>query len=89
MHNILRKDQGLEETFMKLGTTYSEIMDMQMDHILKRIMRPKRTIILGERRNEVLGERFTVREYLTPMGKIVEVKTIMEMEYAKSKDTKS
>lgn len=58
--------------------------DRYMDNILRQVLRPTHTIILGERRNEVLGERFTTREYLTPQGKIVEVKTIMEMEFVKN-----
>ncbi len=59
--------------------------DKQMDEILRktiyRAYHPSRTMIMGERRNEVAGERFTTRDYLTPQGLIIEVKTIMEMEY--------
>jgi len=45
-------------------------------------MKPLRTVLHGERRNEFLRERFTTRDYLTPQGRIVTVKTIMQIEFA-------
>jgi hypothetical protein len=41
---------------------------------------PLRTCLVSEGRSDVVGDRFWTRTYVTPTGREVKVKTVMEME---------
>ena len=50
---------------------------------------PTRTCLVSEGRSEVNGERWFSRTYVTPSGREIVVKTVMEMENVSRRETRS
>lgn len=50
---------------------------------------PLRTCLVSEGRSEVAGERWFTRTYVTPTGREVRVRTLMEMEKVKCPSNQS